>query len=383
MFLPIRTDSRLRSTPYMNWAIIAANLLVFAAQRLTNIEDKWVLDANDPKLYNFITYAFLHADVWHIGGNMLFLYIFGNNVNDKMGNVAYLGYYLAAAVFAGAGFVVSSDSAVLGASGAVAAVTGAYLVLFPRANVTIAYFFIFIGTYEIPSMWLIVFFFLQDLLFGIAGLGESRGGGVAYMAHVFGTTFGVVVCAILLRFKILPRDQWDMIALLDRWNRRRQYRDVVSGGYNPFSYVNTRDGVPPPIPTAQEQGISELRISIVNAINAHEGERAVKLYKELKSIDPSQVLSRQAQLDIANQLAGQQLYLEAAEAYEQFLKTYPKFEQIEQVELMLGLIYARYLNQYPRAQQCLVRALAKLHGEREIAMAKGELTRIEIEMAGK
>lgn len=192
-----------------------------------------------------------------------------------------------------------------------------------------------------------------------------------------------MVCSILLWFKILPRDQWDMVALIDRWNRRRQYRDVVAGGYNPFSYVNKKDGGPPPIPSAQEQGISELRMSIVNAINAHEGERAVKLYMELKAIDQSQVLSRQAQLDIANQLAGQQMYLEAAEAYELFIKTYPKFEQMEQVELMLGLIYARYLHQYPRAHQCLVRALAKLHGEREIAMAKGELTRIEIEMAGK
>lgn len=177
MFLPIRTDSRLRSTPYMNWGLIVANLAVFALQRLTKIEDSWILDASAPRVFNYLTYAFLHADVWHIGGNMLFLYIFGNNVNDKMGNIAYLGFYLAAAVFAGAGFVVSSDSAVLGASGAVAAVTGAYLVLFPRANVTIAYFFIFIGTYEIPSMWLIVFFFLQDLLFGLAGLGEQRGGG--------------------------------------------------------------------------------------------------------------------------------------------------------------------------------------------------------------
>jgi len=70
------------------------------------------------------------------------------------------------------------------------------------------------------------------------------------------------------------------------------------------------------------------------------------------------------------------------EAYEQFIRAYPKFEQMEQVELMLGLIYARYLHQYVRAQQCLVRALAKLHGEREIEMAKSELTRIEMAIAG-
>lgn len=384
MFLPIRTDSRLRSTPYMNWAIIAANVLVFALQGPLDLEMRWILDGHHLRWWNFITYAFLHADVWHIAGNMLFLYIFGNNVNDKMGSFAYLGYYLAGAVFAGLGFTLISGGAVLGASGAVAAVTGAYLVLFPRANITIAYIWLFFGTFEVPSVYVIGFFFAQDLLFGLAGLGHRGMGGVAYMAHVAGTLYGVVICTVLLWLHMLPRDQWDVIALFDRSNRRRQYRDLTASGYNPFSYVNdprSKNG-PPPLPTAREQGITEVRMSIANAIAAHEMERAAKLFLELKELDPSQVLSRQAQLDIANQLAGQQLYLQAAEAYEQFLKTYPKFEQIEQVELMLGLIYARYLAQYPRAHQCLVRALAKLHGQREIDMARGELTRIEMLMAG-
>jgi outer membrane protein assembly factor BamD (BamD/ComL family) len=97
----------------------------------------------------------------------------------------------------------------------------------------------------------------------------------------------------------------------------------------------------------------------------------------LRSIDPSQVLARQAQLDVANQLNTQQRYDDAAGAYEAFLANYPKFEQIEQVELMLGLIYARYLRRYDRAKEFLVKSLARLHGEREISMARSELMRIE------
>ena len=96
-----------------------------------------------------------------------------------------------------------------------------------------------------------------------------------------------------------------------------------------------------------------------------------------RTIDPAQVLSRQAQLDVANQLNAQQMYGEAADAYEAFLRTYPKFEQIEQVELMLGLIYARYLQQYDRAKGYLVKAMSRLHGDRELAMARAELLRIE------
>ena len=382
MILPIRTDSRLRTTPYMNWALIAINVVVFILQQPLHLEQRWILNARSPHVWNFISYAFLHQDVWHIGGNMLFLYIFGNNVNDKMGNVAYLGFYLAGAVFAGAGWALGSDGAVLGASGAVSAVTGAYLVLFPRSNITLVYFFILFGSFELQGLYVVLLFFAENVYFGLTS--AEAHGGVAYMAHVYGTLFGFVVCLILLWVRLLPRDQFDVVALIDRWNRRRQYRDVVAGGYNPFSYVNEdRPGQAPKPPTAQEQKISDLRATIAEAIAAHQMERAVALYQELKAIDPTQVLSRQAQLDIANQLAGLQLYLPAAEAYEQFIKTYPKFEQMEQVELMLGIIYARYLHQYTRAQQCLVRALAKLHGEREIALAKSELTRIEIEIAGQ
>ena len=106
MFIPIRTDSPLRRTPYMNWALMAANVLMFAvqqrpswAQRITSL----ALDPRDPELYQFFTYQFLHGDVWHIVGNMLFLYIFGNNVNDKMGHLGYLAFYLAGGVAAGIG----------------------------------------------------------------------------------------------------------------------------------------------------------------------------------------------------------------------------------------------------------------------------------------
>ena len=120
-----------------------------------------------------------------------------------------------------------------------------------------------------------------------------------------------------------------------------------------------------------------MRAEISEAIAHHNLERAAALYLELRRLDPQQVLSRQAQLDVANQLNSQQLYPDAAEAYEAFLRTYPKFEQIEQVELLLGIIYARYLQQYDRAKGLLVKAIARLHGERELSMAKAELRRIE------
>ena len=381
MLFPIRTDSPLRSTPYMNWAIVAANVLSFVVQAaVPGVDDRFALYPHDPWWAAFVTYSFLHAGVPHLFGNMVFLYIFGNSVNDKMGHLAYLAFYLAGAVFGGIGFVTLSGGQipVVGASGAVAAVTGAYLVLFPRATITLLYFFFLIGTFEVSSFWLIGLFFVKDLL----GLGPGISG-VAYSAHVAGTAYGIATCAALLGAQLLPRDQFDVLAMVRQWNRRRQYRDLVNKGFDPFGYgsprapARTSPGQAPGPADAATARISELRAAVSDAVSRHDMDAAVQRFTELRALDGRQVMSRQAQLDIANHLAGQQRYAEAAEAYEAFLQTYPKYEQIEQVQLMLGIIYARYLGKDAQAKQHLEAALPRLFGEREQQMARAELSRIE------
>jgi membrane associated rhomboid family serine protease len=361
----------------MNWVLIAVTCAAFVVQqRSPQWFEPYVLNPREPSLVAYLTYPFLHGGLLHLLGNMLFLYIFGNNVNDKTGHLGYLGFYLAGGVFAGVGHTLLADTAVIGASGAVAAVAGAYLVLFPRSSVTIVYVLLFVGTVEIPSLWFVAFFFLKDLVSAFSG----QPSGVAHMAHVSGTVFGFGVCLALLAVALLPRNQFDVLALVQRWHKRRQYRDLVSKGYDPFGYT------PPPArpdprelvgPDPLAAKIQDLRAEISESIAHHNHPHAALLFLELKRLDPKQVLSRQAQLDVANQLASQQRYADAAEAYEQFLTHYANFEQLEQVELMLGLIYARYLERYDRAKEILLRAAARLHGERESALARAELARIE------
>jgi len=170
IILPYRTNIWPRRTPYTNYALIAVNALIFFLEYQThpttgNLEFRpWVhqfmLTAVRPQLWQFVSYAFLHGGFMHIIGNMFFLYLFGNNVNDKLGNIGYLCFYLAGAVFSGIGHTVlhsSSHIPTLGASGAVAAVTGAYLVLFPQTLVTILYWFFFIGVMEVPALYFIAF----------------------------------------------------------------------------------------------------------------------------------------------------------------------------------------------------------------------------------
>src|SRR2546429_6141605 len=102
MFIPIRTDTPLRRTPYMNYALILANLVAFIVQQMVHprtLIEPFLLNPRDPLLYQFFTYQFLHGSALHIIGNMPFLYIFATNVNDKHGNCGYLGSYPACGAF--------------------------------------------------------------------------------------------------------------------------------------------------------------------------------------------------------------------------------------------------------------------------------------------
>jgi membrane associated rhomboid family serine protease len=361
--------------------LIFANIIVFAFEHVVrpDVLATYYLSPTDPHLINFFTYAFLHAGYMHIFGNMLFLYIFGNNVNDKLGNVGYLAFYLAGGVFAGVGYVLTQTAAapVLGASGAIAAVTGAYLVLFPISNITVVYWLIIFGSFEVSSIFFIIFFFVQDLFFSFEG-----NSAVAHTAHVGGSIFGFSVCLILLLVGLLPRDRFDLLTLVGRWRRKRQFNSMVRSGYNPWDHSSATppplaaDYAPPPPPDPATQRLLSLRGQIADAITNHNLPHAAQLYLQLKQLDPHQVLSRQAQLDVANQLTSQQQYAEAADAYEQFLRCFPNYDAIEQAQLILGVIYARYLHNYPRAKELLELAMQRLHAERDISLARGELARI-------
>ncbi len=386
MILPIRTDSPLRGKPWMNWALLGITLAVGFAQALTDQYrlPTWTnfleLSGRVPHLGNFITYAFVHTGWLHLFENLLALYIFGNNINDRLGHAGYLAFYLAGAIVAGIGFVLADSSGlpVLGASGAVMAVMGAYLALHPRSNITILSLLFFVGTFEVPSMYLIIVFFVLDLVGNLAGSVS-----IAHVAHISGLVFGFGVGMGLLAAKLLPRDPFDFLALVQRWNRRRQYKLLVRQGYNPFDYIppapqqgRILPPVPPPDTDESLARIQDLRAEIHEAIAHHNLPHAAILFLELHRLDPKHVLSRQAQLDVANQLASQQFFTEAADAYEQFLRHFPNFEHIEQVQLWLGLICARYLAQYERAHALLTAALHTLHAERDVALARSELERI-------
>ncbi len=386
--LPIRTSIRPWRTPYANYVLIAVNVAVFLSQFHVDPQthhltyrawvDWFMLTPSHPHLWQFISYAFLHGSPMHIIGNMFFLYLFGNNVNDKLGHIGYLCIYLAGAVFAGIGHTVLHVNPVLGASGAVAAVTGAYLVLFPQTLITVIYWFFFIGTIEVPALYFIVF-----KLILIDNIIARFPGSIAYDAHLAGYAFGVAAVLVSLATGLVAGSNFDLWAMIKRWNQRRRYRDVVSSGYDPFAgrpavkQIKVKEVKKTAAQQRREERIKQLRNEISSRMQQHNLSAAAKSYLELIELDSEQILPRQHLLDIANQLTSESRHAESAEAYEKFLTHYGNYEYVEQVELMVGILYSRYLRKPELAIKHLQAAAQKLSNRGQQEMCNDELAKLQ------
>jgi len=171
----------------------------------------WISPLHPLNVIGIFVSMFLHGGWLHLGGNMLYLWIFGDNIEDRLGHFRYLIFYLLCgivATLAHAFFNPASRMPSIGASGAIAGVLGAYLLLFPRAQVTtLIPIFFFITIREIPAFIILGLWFVLQLFVGVASLGVAEGnaGGVAYFAHIGGFVFGLLaIKAFAQRVKQAP-----------------------------------------------------------------------------------------------------------------------------------------------------------------------------------
>jgi len=167
----------------------------------------------DNSLVPLISSMFLHAGWMHVIGNMWFLWIFGDNVEDRLGHIKYLIFYLVCGICASLTHVVfnpSSQIPVVGASGAVSGILGAYLVSYPHARIhTLFIIFVIIKLVELPAFIFIIIWFLFQFVSGAAELGAAAdSGGVAYWAHMGGFVFGILLLWIMSKNPTRQRPSW-------------------------------------------------------------------------------------------------------------------------------------------------------------------------------
>jgi len=229
--IPLRDDNPTRIVPYVTWAIIGINIIVYLLQatggmyetptglggwmagwtlvpaELTSGQDNY--DINGPTLHpiwlTIFTAMFMHGGLLHLGGNMLYLAIFGNNVEDALGHVKFIVFYLFCGVAAAATQVIAMPNSMvptLGASGAIAGVLGGYILLYPQARVqTLVFLGILFTQIQVPAwillgVWIITQFFSQwtQALHNVPG---RETGGVAYFAHIGGFLTGMLLIRLL------------------------------------------------------------------------------------------------------------------------------------------------------------------------------------------
>ena len=216
--IPLYDTARRRRLPLVTWLLIAANIAIFIyevgfspaalerfirtwglvpAQLFAQPQIEWV---------TILTSMFLHGGWLHILSNMWVLFIFGDNVEERMGGLSYLLFYLLSGVAAAllqSFLLPSSSEPMIGASGAIAGVLGAYLILFPHARVASLVPILFIFTViQVPATLFLLFWFVSQLFSGWLAIGGSAGSGVAWWAHVGGFLFGMLAVSLFARRRI-------------------------------------------------------------------------------------------------------------------------------------------------------------------------------------
>ena len=210
--IPIRDQIPTRRVPFVNYILIAANILVFVLQWLAGANQETLVYqfALIPSAFNdgigfsdfstIFTSMFMHAGLAHLGGNMLYLWIFGDNVEDSMGHSRFLLFYLLGGLIASLAHIFTNPASqipTVGASGAIAAVLGAYLVLYPNSKVlTIIPLGFFLRMTMVPAAIVLGLWFVLQLFSGVLSMGGPDVGGVAFWAHIGGFVAGVILAKI-------------------------------------------------------------------------------------------------------------------------------------------------------------------------------------------
>jgi membrane associated rhomboid family serine protease len=203
MFIPIGDENPTERTPYVNYVLIATNVLAFFAFCLGPADDpsliRWTMIPADLHWPTLFTSLFLHGGWMHLIGNMVFLWIFGDNVEDRLGHLGYVVFYFVCGLAADAAHILSNPASqlpTLGASGAISGVMGAYILFFPRQSVKT---FVWLGIWyadviRTPAWLWIGFWFVQQVLLNMLSRG---GGGVAYLAHIGGFVAGLAIAGAI------------------------------------------------------------------------------------------------------------------------------------------------------------------------------------------
>lgn len=380
MLFPLGTNRPLARRTRIIPVIIGINIAIFVVQILLEHSDpKLARDfqnfgqvwRHDLTLWGPITAAFLHGSFMHLAGNMLGLFVFGPSVEDRFGRIGFIVFYLFGAIGSSLIHTVASEYPAIGASGAIAAVTGAFLILFPNCKIKILWFFILIQFMMAPAWWLIGLWIVIDLFSQTFQVNN----GTANAAHLGGYAIGASVAMFLLATKILAREpSYDLFSILKHKNRKRAFKAA------------TKSSTPRPYQTPEKQNprtaeLAARRAQISERLSEGNTEDAAARYIAMVEYfgddqDYPTTMHRDGQYQIANHLYQNNQRVEALDAYQALLKDYPNDPERDVICILRARIQANDLNNSVEASSILENLIANTTDEDIKALAQTELDAI-------
>jgi pentatricopeptide repeat protein len=344
MIIPIGDDNPREKVPYVTYSLIGINTIVYIyfAWIRGNYQEFVTQFGFIPGQYHILTVftsMFLHGDIFHLVGNMLYLWIYGDNVEAKFGKVRFLLFYLASGVVAHGlqtSFSTNLQIPNIGASGAIAGVLGAYLVLFPRAKIIFWYFFLiyfrfYSGKFRIPAWLVLGFWFAQQLIFGYFGLSKTAAleGGVAFFAHIGGFLCGL---GVMLLFRQLYRFQ-----------RARLLNPVIDDmQQNRFSYDSE-----------QRKGIRGYQKTIKEVLLKQGTGEAVPLYEQMQSQYPDSTVDAETAFQLAESYCRRKEFDKALTTYKKMLIEHPHSDKADNALWCMAEVYQQQYHLPEKSDQCL------------------------------
>lgn len=343
------------------------------ADAYERVMDAMAIDPAFFRVQALFTHLFTHVDSLHVLSNMLFLWVFGNAVEDKLGRWWFLLFYLVGGTAAGGVHCLLSPSPAVGASGAVAAVGGAYLILFPLSQVRLLFF---VSVITVPAWWFVGFCIVHDIYLVSY---RPTGSNIAAWAHVGGYVSGIMTAVLLLATGMLKQDAYDMTALIGRYRRRRAFRASIAQHEREVKRAATKADATTTIDQRRSTRLAEIRASLSATVAREDLDSAAALYDMLLSEFRDQpracVLSGKNQLALANHLFSRERHAPAADAYEGFLILYPNETDSPRVRVMLALVAWRRLGDAKRAEAAI--------GKLDPAFVDEQLRSLAVELKGE
>lgn len=384
MLIPLGTDRPNERKAVITPVLIGANLGVFVVLALlhsanpelaASIEQWGAVKAQGFRPWQPVTSAFLHAGFMHIFGNMLFLLVFGPPVEDRLGRIGFAALYLVGAAASGLTHIAVDPHPAVGASGAVAAVSGAFLVLFPRTRIKCFVIFIFIGVFAVPSWWLIGLFIALDLI----GHVFTPENGIANMAHLGGYAFGIGVAFTLLITGVLPREPYDLFSIMKHKQRKRAFASAHKQYEAQTSRVRADARSVRHDPVSDE--IAETRAEIGAMVSSGQPQRAADAYLAMQKKYAGQqnrplTMNRDAQYAIANALYQRGDRVQAADAFARLLDTYPSDPERHVITVLIARTRAQEQHDPVGAIELLEELASRAHDDETQALIDQELRSI-------